>query len=860
MPTAESQSVSSPAKLELLAPAGDWDALKAAVANGADAVYFGLSNFNARHRAHNFTEDELADVMDYLHRHNVKGYLTFNTLIFSDELPDAARYIRAIAAAGVDAVLVQDFGLTRLIRAMAPGLPIHGSTQMTLTEPRGIEFVRRLGVERVVLARELSIEEIKKIAAATTMELEVFIHGALCVAYSGQCLTSESLGGRSANRGQCAQACRLPYDLVVDGQVRPMGDINYLVSPHDLAGFDLVDELARLGVKSLKIEGRLKQATYVAATVQAYRGAIDAASAHANYKISPQAQADLEQVFSRGLSHGFLDGVNHQKLVQGRFPKSRGRFMGKIVNILSTGFIVDIPAKVMAVSPLKPGDGVVFDQGRPDTKETGGRIYRIRQERPNRYIIELGAHEVRGHQVKIGALLWKTDDPEMDKRLLATFAKDRVVHRVPVDMHVIARTGSPMRLTLTDGTHDISIGTEERLPKADKFPATDRLLKEQFGMLLMTPFELRNFTCEIAGEPITRKPLIADLKKRAVEMLIERRKRAHEVVNPNALEELHALPHLPSGEGRGEGAAEDTAAVSPTTLTPALSQRERKSETSLYVMARTLEQVEGLCELSEKPHTIYADFEDVRRYKLAVDVCRKHDVKIAVATMRIHKPGEDGWLQHILDCQPDAVLVRNIASIHFFQDKAPGLPLIGDYSLNISNELTARIFDECGLVRSVPSYDLNWKQMSALISRYDASKLECVVHQHMPMFHMEHCVFAHTLSSGKDYRDCGRPCETHLVDLRDRMGKPHPLIPDAGCRNTLYNADAQSAADYIPKMKELGIRHFRVELLRQKKHEVAELVTRYREILAGTAQGWQAVTSLRVLNQLGVTRGTLERE
>ena len=209
---------------ELLAPAGDWEALKAAVANGADAVYFGLENFNARHRAENFKLDELPEIVRYLHDHNVRGFLTFNTLIFSDELESAVDYIRAIASSGVDAVIVQDLGLARLIHTMAPTLRIHGSTQMTLTEPRGIEFVRSLGVERVVLARELSVHDIRRITSATDMPLEVFIHGALCVAYSGQCLTSESLGGRSANRGQCAQACRLPYELLVDGEVRDLGE------------------------------------------------------------------------------------------------------------------------------------------------------------------------------------------------------------------------------------------------------------------------------------------------------------------------------------------------------------------------------------------------------------------------------------------------------------------------------------------------------------------------------------------------------------------------------------------------------------------------------------------------------------
>jgi U32 family peptidase len=298
--------------------------MRAAVANGADAVYFGLGNFNARHRATNFTLEELPRVMRYLHDHNVRGYVTFNTLIFSDELADAAAFIRGIAEAGTDAVIVQDLGLARLIHRLAPTLPIHGSTQMTLTEPRGVSFVRDVGVERVILARELSAKEIGTIAAEAPLPVEVFIHGALCVSYSGQCLTSESIGGRSANRGQCAQACRLPYDLIVDGRHKDLGDKAYLLSPQDLAAYDLIDDLVKLGVCSFKIEGRLKSAHYVAATTQTYRAALDASLAHRRFELSRQQELDLHQSFSRGFTHGFISGVNHQTLGPARFPKSRG--------------------------------------------------------------------------------------------------------------------------------------------------------------------------------------------------------------------------------------------------------------------------------------------------------------------------------------------------------------------------------------------------------------------------------------------------------------------------------------------------------------------------------------------------------
>ena len=236
---------------ELLSPAGDFDCVRAAVENGADAVYFGLnSGFNARARAANLGPDELADVMAFVHRRGVRGYVTLNTLVFPSELAEFEQTVRQVAAAGVDAVLVQDLGAVRLIKAVAPDLAVHASTQMTLTSAESIELVARLGVERVVLARELSIDEIAHIHRQTAMPLEVFVHGALCVAYSGQCLTSESLGGRSANRGQCAQACRLPYELICDGREIDLGAMQYLLSPQDLAAYALVPELIAAGASA----------------------------------------------------------------------------------------------------------------------------------------------------------------------------------------------------------------------------------------------------------------------------------------------------------------------------------------------------------------------------------------------------------------------------------------------------------------------------------------------------------------------------------------------------------------------------------------------------------------------------------
>jgi putative protease len=815
---------------ELLAPAGDWEAMRAAVSNGANAVYFGLGIFNARHRATNFTIEELPTIMQYLHDHNVRGFLTFNTLIFSDELPAAVDYIKAIAAAGVDAVIVQDLGLAKLIHAKAPSLRIHGSTQMTLTEPRGIEFVRTLGVQRVVLARELSIPDIQRITAATDMPLEVFVHGALCVAYSGQCLTSESLGGRSANRGQCAQACRLPYELVVDGETRDVGDKAYLLSPQDLAAYDLIEDLTQMGVASFKIEGRLKSAHYVAATTQTYRAAIRSALAHERFRVAPQQRADLEQTFSRGFSHGFLSGVNHQVLVNGRFPKSRGSRIGTIAQLTDRSVIVSLESNIA----LKPGDGVVFDEGHPEQDEQGGRVFAVRPRGKGKIEIEFGRGDVNLAALSVGAIVWKTDDPAIRKRLEHSFSRDTVMDRIPVAAHVHAQVGQLLTITLDDAHSSASATWEKPLERANKFPVSEDMLREQLGRLGDTPYELAELTTDIAGEPMVPKSVLNDLRRQVVDQLLANRATSHPIV------EADALSRLRSG----------------------LENPAKPQAASLNVLVRTLDQLDAILAWQNdlRPSMVYCDFEDIRRYREAVARCRAANRPIALATLRIVKPTEEGLLRQIVECEPDAILVRNLAAISFCHEFAPQMPLIGDYALNISNELTAKIFVDSGLVRFVPSYDLNWKQLAAMLSRFDPTRFEAVVHQHMPMFHMEHCVFAHTLSNGKDYRDCGRPCETHQVDLRDRVGEPHPLIPDVGCRNTVFNAQAQSAAEFIPQMLSLGLRHFRVELLREKGGEVGPLLDRYADVITGKSEPQATVRSLRVLNQLGVTRGTLDHE
>ena len=862
MPRPANESPETLTRPELLAPAGDWEAMRAAVGNGADAVYFGLSQFNARFRAANFTLDELPKVMEYLHGHNVRGYVTFNTLIFSDELPEALRFVRAVAEAGADAVIVQDLGLARLIRRMCPGLAVHGSTQMTLTEPLGIEFVRRLGVERVILARELSTQDIRQIAGRTDMPLEVFVHGALCVSYSGQCLTSESLGRRSANRGQCAQACRLPYNLMVDGREKDLADKAYLLSPQDLAAHDLIDDLAGLGVCSFKIEGRLKSAHYVAATTQTYRAAIDAAAGHKAFQLSREQQLDLAQSFSRGFTHGFFDGVNHQDLVHARFPKSRGVRVGRVVGVTANGVLIapeqNAKRKHGFVSDhsLKVGDGVVFDEGHPEQDEQGGRVTSVlprgtgvppvrasRSERglPSAIGISFERGSVNLSAVSVGATVWKTDDPAVRRRLESSFRRDRILRRIALTAHVLATIGDRLAIRVADSVgHEVRVEWEQPLQAAQKHPLTEQLFREQFGRMGDSCFELATVHgLERPSPAMVPKSVLNELRRQAIGRLLEARQGADD----RTIAEPEVLEHL-----RDE----------------ILSRFHHDSVSlpQLHVLVRSLDQLEALTRWTPVDGIelagVYCDFEDIRKYKDAVALARASNLSVGLATIRIIKPGEEGLLRQIADCGPDGVLIRNLAGLGWFSTQAPQLPLVADYSLNVANEVTAALLAEQGVRRMVPSYDLNWAELSAMLKRFPPALFETVIHQHMPMFHMEHCVFCHTLSSGTSYRDCGRPCDRHKVELRDRAGAAHPLIADVGCRNTVFNAAAQSAAEFIPRMKDMGLRHFRLELLRESKSEVGPLLNRYARVLAGLEDGRSTWRQLRVLNQLGLTRGTLE--
>jgi U32 family peptidase len=851
---------------ELLAPAGNWDCARAATENGADAIYFGLERFNARMRAQNFTEADLPKLMEFLRQRGVRGYVTLNTLVFETELAGAEKYLGAMIAAGVDAVIVQDVGVCRLIRRLSPDFPIHVSTQMTVTSAGGIEFARELGCNLVVLARECSIAEIGKInsalrAAHSELPLEVFVHGALCVAYSGQCLTSEALGGRSANRGECAQACRMPYDLICDNKPVPLGDRKYLLSPQDLAGLEVLPDLVRAGVASLKIEGRLKTPEYVANITRIYRQALDnlrftnddlrATNPSARKSEIVNRKYEMEMAFSRGLYTGWFGDVNNQALVHGRFGKKRGVYLGEVERISRAAVVVKLEG------PLKPGDGVVFDAGKPEENEEGGRVYQIRT--PNSELrnaeLRFGHGDIDFARIHIGDKLWKTDDPELNRCLRRSFEGNTPKFQRPIEMEVHGAAGGPLTLIARDEFgHVIQLDSTEPLVRAEKQPLTTRRLREQLGRLGGTPFKPGELKNHLKGEVLLPVSELNRLRREAVA----------------GLEKLRAMPKRweLSGSALGVPVSGNCAR---TTLPDA---RPQTPEPALIVLVRTFAQLEAALKCGVE--TIYCEFEDPKKYREAVrardkwhvtrDASRagnfpspvtRHPPQIFVAPPRIFKTGEEWILQQVRSCNADGYLVRNYDHLKFFANDRRR----GDYSLNVANRLAADYFkNQFGLERLTPSYDLNFQQLEALLRAAPPEWFEVTIHQHMPMFHMEHCVFCAFLSSGTDYTNCGRPCDRHDVKLRDRVGAEHGLKADAGCRNTVFNSLPQTGAEYMTKMIELGVRHFRVEFLGETAETVEHTIAKYRQLLRGEISGTQLWRELKLMNQLGVTRGQIGKQ
>lgn len=863
----ESAEAACPPRTELLAPAGDGEAMRAAIANGADAVYFGLSAFNARRRAANFTLQSLDETINLLHRHGLRGYITLNTLIMPDELPQAADFLRRIAQSGADAVIVQDVGLARLAREMAPALPLHASTQMTLSEPEGINLVAgELGLSRVILPRELSLEEIRAIRRQCNVELEVFVHGALCISYSGQCLASQWLFGRSANRGMCAQPCRLPHKLLIDRQAADEA-VPYALSPYDLAAHGLVADLVKAGATGLKIEGRLKNPHYVAAVVQLYRAALDAALADRPFEISPAQRAALDSTFSRGFCAGYLGGETGGRLVGGRHSAPAGVHVGRIIGRDKQRLLVEMkPADANhAAMTIAPGDGIAIVDEHGGLPLAGGRVYAVDPVEcgPGAPTVALsfGSDFIALTDVAAGATVYRTDDPQMSRTLRKSYSRLPIYRPLIIDVTVTAIVGQGLiaQARTADG---LQVRVEDAAPleAARSRPATAEMVREQFDRLGDSGYQLGNLELLGTQRPpqspespqspqspespeqgdavatMIPKSRLNNLRRQLVEALDEQRRRRslHTVANPQALQQMLG--------GIKTRALKATAPVNPTTR--------------LNVLVRNLDQVEGLAAATGQNNlsitiTAIVDAPEPDRAAM-VERLTTAGVPTLLATTRLLKTDGHNALKKLISSAPHGLLVRHAGSIAVARRLRADLPLLADFSMNVANPLTADwLLDAQGVTHITPAAELSPDGLRLLAEAVGPGRLEIILHRRAPLMHTAHCLAAAHAerTAARASVGCRSACRNHSYELVDRIGEKLPVRCDENHHNTIFAPMADSAAADIGNLLAIGVTSFRLELLDESANQVRRLVDAYASWIAS---GKSPANAAELIAQMGL--------
>ncbi len=821
MPVVETRTL----KPELLSPAGHWPQLRAAIEAGADAVYFGLNHFTARAKV-GFSLAELPDAMDELHERGVKGFVTFNTLVFDHEMSEAAKAIEAITNAGCDAVLVQDVGVAGLVRSVAPELDLHGSTQMSITSAEGAELARELGCSRVVLGRELSLKDIRQIAKQTDVELETFVHGALCVSYSGQCFSSEAWGGRSANRGQCAQACRLAYDLIVDGQKKELGEFRYLLSPGDLYALEQIPELIEIGVSCFKIEGRYKSPEYVALTTRAYRQAIDAALEDRVQPISQSTKDELEQVYSRGLGSHFIAGIDHQKVVIGRAPRHRGVRVGTVTDSFPNSIMIS------ATAPLKPGDGIVFDSAHrrsPGEKEEGGFLFEVNEIDSQNTELVFGHGSLDLTRIQAGDWVWKTTDPQLTKKIKPIAHPQKVIYTRPIDFDVVVNSGEPLKITARcDDALEVAFESPEPLAVADKHPIVLEKVAEQLGRLGGSPFHLGEIEFSTNGSAFVPVSLLNEGRRQLVEAILDRRTQTQQTTTGATVNMVDPY---------------------------AISNTENKV-LQLHVLVRNAEQLPAA--IACRPASITLDYLELYGLRQSVEQVRDAGIVARVASPRVLKPAEEKVVRFLLSLKCDILVRSGGLLFQLSQMDDVELPrLIGDFSLNVANQLSCQKMFQLGLAAVTPTHDLNGQQISELARVTDANRIEVIAFHHLPVFHTEHCVFCRFLSSGTDSSNCGHPCESHRVSLSDSKGRQHPVLADVGCRNTVFGAEAQFGGRFMTDWKASGISNFRLEFVHETLEQVQQITQTFQKFLRGEINSQSLEQEINRHATTGTTDGSL---
>lgn len=796
--------------IELLAPAGSWEALEAAVNAGADAVYMGGKAFGARQYASNFDREELTRAVYFAHMHRVRLYITVNTLVDDAEMPELADYLLFLNNVGVDGIIVQDMGVINLARKLVPQLPLHASTQMTVTSLAGVRLCAENGMERAVLARELSIKDIKTICSNTDTEIEVFIHGALCVCYSGQCLMSSLIGGRSGNRGRCAQPCRLPYKLT-DKNGRDMlagtDAGQYLLSPKDLNTLEILPQLIDAGVTSYKIEGRMKRPEYVAVVVDAYRRAIDSYLA-GNYNVPQQDFENIEQIFNRDFTTAYMVNRPGRTMMSDRRPNNRGVMVGRVVKL----FKGENKAAIKLEKKLSLGDGLEF------WVKVGGRVgttvNKMMQNGQEVTSALPGTQVVIDipNGVRMNDRVFRTFDAEL-MAYAGKFYGEKAKRRIPVDAVVTAKLGQPLTVLLTDDEGSTGFGETNFITETARKHALDEAaVRKQVDRLGTTEYVLNNLTVDLDDGVMVPMSEINEARRMAAE----------------ALDAARLEAFAPK---RTEKHKVDVQLVKPEKNIP-------KKHAVLTVRADTVGKAKAALSAGADYIIFGGDLFSTKivtdaDYAKVAELAAQYGKKWAPGTPRIISQGQEEFYARQFakwqQLNPDAVYIANNSLWQIAKENCT-LPLWADMALNIYNSSCLEFWHEAGAKGAVLSAELTLKQIEHLCA-VSPMPLECLVQGRIEMMVSEYCAGGSFLG-GLDKGKCSFNCREQLF-LNDRKDASFPLVTDQNCRMHVLNAHDLSLLANLKAVQEAGVERLLIDARYYSEEETAQMAALYKGVMNG---------------------------
>ena len=793
--------------VELLAPVGSFEALKAAVQNGANAVYLGGKDFGARASANNFDRDELKEAVKYAHIRGVQVFVTTNTLRKENEIEDFLEYAKFLYDIDVDAIILQDIGMARLIKRELPDFELHASTQMVAHSLEDVKYLESVGFDRVVLAREVTVEEIKYICDNCKADIEVFVHGALCVCYSGQCLMSSMIGNRSGNRGRCAQPCRQRYELidVYTGEVvNSNGD--YLLSPRDLNAIEEIDKVIDAGVHSLKIEGRMKRPEYVATVIDGYRKTIDEYLATNKLNVSDETINDLYTIFNRKFTKGLLLGDVGKDMMNSQLPNNQGLYVGTVVDYNKKAKRL----KIKLANTLKKGDGINLGGG------TIGRIIKNGNIETIGYKGETIELDFVGEARK-GQIVFKTSDSELMDRVQATFTQDKEFVKNIIDAKITIKLGQKPILTLKDRhSNEATIEGDKIVEEAMKVALSKEKVETQLRKLGNTPYELDLLEVELDDNVSLPISLLNQMRRDCIELLdkervsIKNRKYKNKTVK----------------------------------YKPVLYNRNKQQEISVKV--KNLEQLESALECGVD--RIY--YEDTNTIDKGMSLAMKYDKKVIYSAPRIIRNKEYNHLAKANNAGVESVQVGNYGSIDYFKDKKLNI----DYYLNAFNSETINYYKEIGADTLCISQELNINEIKETI-KYTDINIESVVYGYTPLMITEYCPM------GVIVRDCKKDkrvakCKESIYALRNSKGDEFRVSQDIFCRSTIYNSNVTCMLDNLYELHEIGINVLRLDFTLEDKETVKEVIEAYQEVLSNDYKlGTKATKLYNKLDEKGTTAG-----